>query len=315
MLIRPPVVYLQSYFPLAQFYAGKSCGSDATCVSTGVCSSTATPRCNPVNYLDISGTEDNANFSDISAAPSANGFINGIVRDASSSVLVNDRLALITYQDLMPKLEKRVAAEVANCLKMYANSNNARYPWAAPVSDVTTPFSDLANTVFGRIPDNLLSQTQFGTSTPTSALTNACNAAPNKCMATSWPATCLLPVNPSGNSWWNNWKLHVFYGIADAYKPMISFTQPTPSTVILNGITPTGGCPTCLTVQPGTASDKQFVVILAGKQISAAQPRLTTADKQTLANYLEGENSNGDTVFTRQTNGTAFNDVVISSPP
>ena len=300
---------------LAGAQQDRSCGSDATCIATNVCGSTATPKCNPVNYLDTNGTEDNADFSDISAAPSVNGFINGIVRDAGGNVIVNDRLTVITYQNLMPKLEKRVVAEVANCLKAYASTNNARYPWAAPVSDVTTPFSDLVNTTFGRIPDNPFVQTPFGTSAPTSALTTACNAEPNKCMAPIWPSTCLLPLSPSGNSWWNNWKLHVFYGVADAYKPMISFTQPTPSTVLLSGITPTGGCPSCLTVEPGTTANKLFVVVLASKQLSAAQPRSTTANKQNPSNYLENENNNGDAVFTRLTSGTTFNDIVISSPP
>jgi len=59
----------------------------------------------------------------------------------------------ITYQDMMPLLERRVSREVLNCLTSYASANNGRYPWAAPVTDVTTPYSDVINTRFGRLPD------------------------------------------------------------------------------------------------------------------------------------------------------------------
>lgn len=300
----------------------RSCTGDAGCDATGLCLGTTTPKCNPVNYLDISGGEDNANFSDASGVPSTNGFINGIILDRSGNLIVNDRLLVITYQELMPQLEKRVAAEVSNCLKAYATLNNGRYPWAAPVTNVTTPFSDGLNIVFGRIPDQPLLQTQLGATLITlpvaTFLQPACDAAPSQCMRASWPPTCLLPSNPSVSSWWNNWKLHVFYSVADAYKPVISFTQPTPTTVSLGGITPPSGCPTCLTVNPpGSAADKKTVILVAGKRlpgVGTGQPR-TSATIQDTANYLEGENNNSDSLFSKQSSSATFNDTVISSPP
>ena len=298
----------------------RGCGGDGTCATTGVCSNTATPRCNPVNYLDTSGTEDNANFSDVSAAPSQNGFIQGIVRDASGKVIVNDKLAVITYKELMPMLEKRVVAEVVNCLKLYAGANNGRYPWAVPVSDITSPHIDIVNTVFGRIPDNSLAQTPYGVATPTPPLIDACAATPNMCMSPKWfssspgVAGCLLPNTPSGTSWWNNWRQHVFYGVADAYKPLISFTQPTPTTVVLGGIPTPSGCPSCLTITPNATADKQFVVILAGKRL-ASQSRTTTAEKRNVTNYLEDENNNNDSIFAKKTSSSTFNDIVSSVPP
>ena len=292
----------------------RGCGGDATCIATGICGSAATPKCNPVNYLDIGLGEDNVNFSDVSASPTTNGFIKGIVRDASGNVIINDRLVVITYQDIMPSLEKRVVSEVTNCLKAYASANNGRYPWPAPASDVSSPLLNLTDASFGRIPDNQLSR--FGSTAPTTALVNACAAspappAPPQCMSASWPNACLLPTNPTVNSWWNNWRLHVFYGLADAYKPMILFD---PVTEVLSPIPAPTGCPTCLTVAPDAKPDKQFVVILAGKQLPA-QLRIATADRQNAANYLEGENNNGDTVFSKQAVSTTFNDTVVSVPP
>jgi hypothetical protein len=61
---------------------------------------------NSANYLDISPDEDNANFSD----GTLDGFING---DLSNNV--NDRISIITYQDLMPLIDKRVVGEIKLC--------------------------------------------------------------------------------------------------------------------------------------------------------------------------------------------------------
>jgi hypothetical protein len=289
------------------------------CTSSGVCNSIASPKCNPTNYLDIRGTEDNANFAD----GTTNGFVNGIARDTNNNVVVNDRLMVITYEDLMPQIEKRVVGEVSKCLVAYANVNFGRYPWAASVADVTTPFSDGLNTFFGRIPDRPLLQTRLGIvpttppSTVGNALEAACTATPNLCMKSFWPPIgCNLPLDPTQDSWWNNWKLLVFYGVADAYKPQIVYTQPTLATVILGSIALPSGCPSCLTVSPpSSAGDKQFVVIASGKRLPGVtgteQPRSSIAARQDPTNYLELENNNSDTVFTKQPKSVTFNDSVL----
>lgn len=303
----------------------RTCAGGAGCNASGLCLGTTTPKCNAVNYLDTSGAEDNVNFTD----GNTNGFINGIVRDASGNIIVNDRLAVITYQDLIPQLEKRVVMEISKCLTAYAKSNFGRYPWAAPVTNVATPFSD-GITTFGRIPDQPFTQTKFGSfalavspvppSTLEVQLKAACTATPNLCMTSQWPSAgaCNLPTDPTGNSWWTNWKLQIFYSVADAYKPEIVYTQPTPSTVTLGSVTVPTGCPTCLTVNPpSTTADKQFVVIAAGRSlpgVSGGQLRNTNALRQTVTNYLEGENNNLDTVFTKQSSGTTFNDNVLFYP-
>lgn len=292
---------------------GGACNAQGTCTTSPA---TNTPKCNPANYLDISGTEDNADFADGSAS---NGFIHGIIRDANGNVIVNDRLMVITHQDLMPQVEKRVAAEVLNCMTGYASANNGRYPWAVPVTDVTLSFDDAVNTLFGRVPDWPLTQSRVGIvapSDPAAALLQAaCLLTPASCMSTNWPNLCPLPVNPPpANTWWNNWKLHVFYGVADAYKPLIAYTQPTPTSVALGGVPSSAGCPDCLTVDPpGASADKQVVIMVSGRRLPAVaggQPRTSTVDWQNPANYLEGGNDTHP-AFSRQSGSTTFNDTVV----
>ncbi len=285
----------------------------AQCTAAGLCNSTTAPKCNPVNYLDTSGAEDNANFA-LDNPPTTDGFINGVVRDASGNVIVNDRLIVITYQDLMPLLEKRVITEVSNCLTAYASANNGRYPWAAPATDVTPPYGDAINTLFGRIPDQPLSQTLLGILPAGPPLDALCLVTPALCMSRNWPNTCPLPLlantGAGTTNWWNNWKLHVFYGVADAYKPLVTATLIPLS--LNTGITPPTGCPACLTVDPpSSAADKQFVVMMAGRRLGLplGQPRAGASDWQNPANYLEGSNTSYPT-FTKQPTGPTFNDTL-----
>lgn len=281
-----------------------------SCNAQGVCTTlpaTNTPKCNPVNYLDtVTAVEDNANFTDSNAT---NGFINGIVRDATNNIIVNDKLITIRHDELIPLLEKRVAGEMTNCLTTYANANSGRYPWAAPVTDLTVPYGDAINNLFGRVPDPPLSNTLLGIIPIGGALGTAlaplCTLA--LCMSNTWPATC----THTQGTWWSNWRLYVFYGVADAYKPRVTGTLLP---LVLSGRTPTTGCPTCLTVDPPSpAADKQIVVMVAGKRLAAVaggQLRNSNATRQNPANFLEGSNTTHPT-FTRQPSSTTFNDTVI----
>lgn len=303
---------------------GASSTQDRTCTGSlctaqGICNVPVTnaPKCHPANYLDTSGTEDNADFVDGSGT---NGFIHGLIRDGNGNTIVNDRLLVVTYQDVMPQLEKRVAAETLRCLNDYAAANNGRYPWAAPVADITGTFDDVTNTLFGRIADRPLSRTQLGTVDPTTptigpALQTACNTpAPSaSCMSPYWQPPCQLPTDGTAPSWWNNWKLQVFYAVADAFKPMITFTQPTPGTALPTGIPLPTGCPSCLTVNPPSAvADKRIVVIMSGRRmptVAGGQPRASGANQQNIVNYLEGGNGVLPT-FTQLDQGPTFNDLL-----
>ena len=284
----------------------RSC-TGGSCTGAGVCTSaplTLTPKCNPINYLDVlAGVEDNADFTDGS---NTNGFINGVIRDAGGNAIVNDRLMVITYQDLMPVLQRRVAKEVLNCLNAYASvpQNNSRYPWAAPITDVTPPYDDAINTRFGRVPDGPFGATLLGLG---GSVTNLiCSLTPLLCMDINWPASCSWTVNPS---WWTNWQEMVFYGVAQAYQPADS----------LLGVPAPGGCGSCLTVDPPSSSaDKRVVVVVAGKRLSAVaggQPR-SGANKSDPSNYVEGNNV-PPSPYTSQNNYTqlptasTFNDFLL----
>ncbi len=84
--------------------------------------------------------------------PNADGdefFQSGNGREAGN----NDLIAAITRQELMAAVEKRIAAEVRNCLEQHAqHSGNpgATYPWPAPLSN--TIFKGQAGSLFGMVP-------------------------------------------------------------------------------------------------------------------------------------------------------------------
>lgn len=240
----------------------------------------------PANYLDTGYNEDNAAFSD----GTNDGFIEGNIKDANGNLIVNDRLIAITYQDLLPLLEKRVLREAYACLASYAGDpqNNGRYPWAALMSQSASGnYSDVTDQRFGRIPND------FGNTLISS----------NNAMKNGWTADCNLNLG----SWWNNWRELVLYGLADAYKPVNPLTLPS--------------CGNCLTVNPPSMSgDKQFVLLMSGKRLAAVnggQPRSTAATKSLPANYWEGDNdptaalpAQADS-YTQQSDSATFNDRIL----
>lgn len=222
----------------------------------------------PVNYLDVARNEDNADFTDYGT----NGFISGPVRDdATGEIVSNDRMVTVSYDDLMPALEKRVSQEVVACLDAYAAANHGRYPWAADItaSGVTRNYSDTTGALTGRIPDSM----------------NKSRDSSGATMSTTWPTA---PACYFGQSlrWWNEWKLRVFYSVADSYKPAVT--------------TPVLPCSSCLMVYKDSAAvtDVKYVIALSGKRLQGVagnQPRTTTLGvaPETLgnpANFLELEN-------------------------
>jgi hypothetical protein len=306
----------------------RSCTVGVNCDASEKCTTspaTLTPKCNPVNYLDVlSGTEDNAGFTDSSGT---DGFINGNIFDASGSAVINDRLITITYGDLMPLLERRVAKEAFNCLVSYAAGSNNRYPWAAAMNlSAAGDYSSQQGERFGRIPDSF-ADTLLGLIPASGVLapvvSSVCGLLPAVCMTNSWPTTAASPpCYITTGSWWLNWKEHVFYGVADAYRPNVTAVLLPPSVSVP---APTG-CGNCLTVDPpSTADNKRFTVVVAGKILQApidaggspgtAQlPRTTVARKGDPANYLEHENGNNtgtSNIYSQQPTSTGFNDVLL----
>lgn len=109
---------------------------------------------------------------------------------------------------------------------------------------------------------------------------------------------------------WNNWKDHLFYAVANAYKP--SATPPIP---------PNLPCSTanCLQFVPrtGTTEKCAAVVVFAGKRLANqnarnAPPPVTDADtKKDFRNYLEGDNAtHGNGRYQQLGISDQFNDIV-----
>ena len=257
-------------------------GNDSACLVNETCNSpyVATAKCDPTNYLDLLvGTEDNADFVD---GDPNNGFINGIIRDPldKEKIIVNDKLITISYADIMPLLEKRVAKEVYRCLTDYATQlqNNGRYPWAASLVATTNnppDYSDVSGELFGRLPDTF-----------NYTVSNSGNS-----MKNGWTTDCNINI---GN-WWPNWRELVFYGLADAYKPTFSMVTPP-------------ACGLCLQVAPFSAANKQFVVIVAGKALSGQLRNPTSSNP---SNYLEDPNASMSNSYLQQKATPSFNDLVL----
>lgn len=238
------------------------------------------------NYLDVTTvggvTHDNQGFTDSS---STDGFIQGPVKDSSGNVIVNDQLLVISQDNIMQTIQKRVAAEVKLCLNEYALTNNGRYPWAVPLTDLTN-YQDNTNQLFGRLPNDL----------------DNTKSDSGDVMTDKWGVNCNTHDNNTPSTWWINWREMVFYGLANAYKPVDPFTTPAS-----NACTPAGAC---LSVNPPSATaDKKFVVIVAGKMLASQTNR--PANKSTPNYYLETPNSGGATPFAQGAPSATFNDTVV----
>lgn len=96
-----------------------------------VCTTTPpqlTPKCNPFNYLDVLGTEDNA---DRDTAGNTS-FVTAV-----ETTQFNDRALAILADDIMPLVERRVGRELAKNLREHYDAWQTAtgagfYPWAVP---------------------------------------------------------------------------------------------------------------------------------------------------------------------------------------
>ena len=309
------------------------------CDATGRCVTTPpqrAARCNPVNFLDKAsgaryGDEDNADFVDrndaAGRARNANGFIQGPVTLADGRLAVNDRLAVVAYRDVMPRIRLRVALEVSQCLRHYATraENRSRYPWPTPACLQSGGVWDARSAVlFGRIPDTplasppMLDRWWSGFDPP--GVNDACRIAMPPGGADEGDT-----AGHAANSWWNAWKPYVFYALARGVAP----DSP--------GATCEGDA--CLELaDPGgrtLGTAKQYAVIVAGAPIvrdgfvqsrgganvAEARQWLEEANAQ-----LEGAaGCSPPPTFTCEERGTcrrvtagggtrAFNDVVVAYP-
>lgn len=233
---------------------------------------------NPINYLDNSLSEDNATFIDGSAT---DGFIMGDIKSNTGTLLLNDRLAVITHDDLFPLVEARVVAEVSTALQTYftiTTNPNSFFPNAASFNDVSclgvgniAGCASIPGSMRGRIPAN-----------PT----------------TGWDASSILSGDAT-NSWFqqNAWREVVYYGVSSAC------AEGTANCV--------EGNLTLVNALTSPTYNKKVIIIATGKAIGTQSRAIKTAE----SDYLEGENlSPLDNVYIRTVPGNTINDLAISIP-
>jgi hypothetical protein len=106
---------------------GGNCDANRRCTTAPASN---TPKCNAVNYLDVSGGTDNA--------------VGGpAMVTAATTEAFNDRVLAVLHDEIMPLVEKRAGLELAQNLRAHYDAwagaplVNAKgfYPWAATFND------------------------------------------------------------------------------------------------------------------------------------------------------------------------------------
>lgn len=266
-----------------------SCDSGDKCVTSP---EELTPKCNPINYLDKAAgqpfaDEDNADFVDVNVdrRGNTNGFIQGPVHNAARELLVNDRIIVVTYDDIVQAMMKRVAVEAYHCLVEFTNNpvdansplNLGRYPFAAPVCrsgyNNANQWADGKGVLFGRFPAAMFTSTGIVS---------------NGLMQSAWTANtahaCTIGTAKSFSPWFESWKDHVFFAAAFDHQPAARLAPECSSGNCLDMVDQAGNI---------IAQNKQFAVLVAGPPLITAagmQDRATTG-KRSIGNYLEATNT------------------------
>lgn len=100
------------------------------------------PLATPTNNLCVTNYLEGSNAAN---QPNLN------FQASATGIAFNDKLLLITRDQLFPSVEMRIAREAKNCLDDYATTNAGKYPWAADTTDTSFYYSK-SNTLFGRLP-------------------------------------------------------------------------------------------------------------------------------------------------------------------
>lgn len=267
------------------------------------------------NYLDEKDGFNNALVSSIAGAISQ--------FRVGDHTQTGDRMVFITKQDIWNALKKRsnffstldtMTRKTAECIANFGSKNsidgiadptNMSLPWPAPLSladySDNVNYDDASNLFAGRTPYKVNnSRTATGNAIASDLLltSGTCNAGVciNNCPnPTDW-ATLYYP-------WWNNWKDHLFYAIAQEYRPANHPTLP---------------CGNCLAVN--NAGQYAAVVIFANQKLSGQIRASSSTDPQRgiASNYLEGNNAlniaspsaSGIENYQVSVESSAFNDIL-----
>lgn len=128
----------------------RGCTVGTNCNAALVCTTSPhrlTPKCNPFNYLDVSGTEDNADRDTASSTSFAT---------AAETLQFNDLALPILADDIMPLVERRVGREIAQRLREHYDAWDTAtgagfYPWPAPFNPAGSP-TGVSGTAEGSLP-------------------------------------------------------------------------------------------------------------------------------------------------------------------
>jgi len=235
------------------------------------------------NYLDIAYGEDNANFSD----NNSNGFIIGPVKDGAGNVISNDRLIVITRDEMAAAMESFVLTQVRAALLTFYTTN-AYYPYPAAFNDVTCLVNTSTNITSGCSSVDK----QYAGRIPVSKLDLS---------SSTWVSTSILKGLRAGNWFQQNlWRELIYYSMAPDCEVLTPNCSGVTQKLTLNNalISPVNG--------------KHVVILSAGKTLSPQN----RASKIAESNYLEEENVFPlDYVFARSTTiNNLFNDRAISIP-
>ena len=238
------------------------------------------------NYLD-NDTSHSINNSDVSTGK----FIQAHEhRDANGTLTldINDQMIFITKLDIWNAIQKRtdfqptnvnnplnlMTKRVAECLANFGNNNggcgwsctNKSLPWPGQVTlgtnlltdyYVNNNYNDTVNLYAGRVPYLVgTARATTGNTFPTLMNTSNCPA--------GWSN-----VDP----WWNNWKDHLFYALAQEFHPTSSGGQSC------------GWSANCLKING--SGNYAAVIMFAGQKLSSQ----TRDDKSVVGNYLETPNN------------------------
>lgn len=286
---------------------------------TAVCGGDPT---SPAAYLESASGINNSVVSGIANATST--FIAG-----TSTGAFNDQLVYITRADIWNAIRKRsnfdaslraLTRRAAECTAMYGTQNkhtffpfsidlaDKRLPWASNISlsptsiptyAVNASYNDASGLMSGRLSFKV---NTADTATSNSLATSISDYGTNSAYIFSNSSYC--SYSPDEKYWYDNWKDHLFYAVANRYTPSANHS-------------PMDSCTSSTCLKINGVGNYAAVVIFAGERLSS-QSRNTAGNKGSTASYLEGLNPgsiNADTGggnYQAAATSSTFNDIVYA---
>ena len=228
-----------------------------------------------INYLDVDTSipEDNVDFvQGVLGGANKDGFIQGGIYDVDNNIIVNDVIEVISYNDIMEQVHKRVSQEISNLINDYFNACDA-YPEASAFNPMKASFNSAgfapptgSELRQGHLPLGIAMPVDWG---------GVCDAG---------PPVVLAPVPPL----WlaaERWDETTYYTFAYQNAP------PANGLTCGNGANPP--CMTVINTNP-PINNAQALIVFVGRELPA-QDRITVP--LLASDFLEGENAINNGIF------------------